>query len=246
MSDDLEHPIVWSDDRVARLWDYYSRNDVVSDLYFSKVYGGHILRKAGLSPSTALRVLDFGCGPGYIWDHIRSAGRPWLYTGLDFSADSVRALRTRGATEPGFEGAVHATSLPCELPSASFDAILLLEVVEHLADDRLRDTIVETRRLLKPGGKLIVTTPNAEELPREAQLCPECGAVFHRWQHVRSWTAQSLAAAITGHGLSHDHTWIGHWADQWWYGWLFNRAARYWMKRRIDLHMLAIFTRPVS
>ncbi|HQR70361.1 MAG TPA: class I SAM-dependent methyltransferase [Burkholderiaceae bacterium] len=244
MTKDLEHSIVWTDDKVARLWNFYSRSRVVNDLYFSKVYGRFVLKRAALRGSKALRLLDFGCGPGYMWDHIRGTGLNWRYTGLDFSADSVAALQARCAGESGFEGVVHASCLPSSLPPASFDAILLLEVVEHLDDDRLHETIRETRRLLKPGGRLIVTTPHAEDLQQEMQFCPECGAVFHKWQHVRSWTSEGLQAVMTEGGLAHERTWIGHWSDHWWYGWLFNRAARSLLHRRTDPHMMAVFAKP--
>ena len=244
MSKDREHPIVWNDENVRRLWDYYSQSPAFRDLYFSKIYGQFVLRRAGLPLDEPLRLLDFGCGPGYMLDHVRQRASKWQYTGLDFSASSVESLNARGASLPGFQGAVHATNLPCQLPSASFDAVLLLEVVEHLADDRLHSTIDEARRLLKPDGVLVVSTPHAEDLNQETLLCPDCGALFHNWQHVRSWTDQSLRSAMAQHGLVHGRTWIGNWADHWWYGWVFNRAARYWLKRRIDTHMLATFLNP--
>ena len=119
-----------------------------------------------------------------------------------------------------------------------------LEVVEHLTDDRLHETIRETRRLLKPGGRLIVTTPHAEDLQQEMQFCPECGAVFHKWQHVRSWSADGLRSVMAEAGLVHQRTWIGHWADRWWYRWLFRHAARTLLQRRTDPHMLAVFANP--
>ena len=244
MTESLEHKILWTDDKISRLWNYYSRSRIASDLYFSKVYGGFVLQRSQLPASASLRVLDFGCGPGHIWDHIQRFGKKWRYTGLDFSADSVMALQTRGASKPGFEGAVHAANLPSHLQSASFDAVLLLEVIEHLTDDQLHSTIAEIKRLLRPGGRLVVSTPHAEDLERETQYCPECGAVFHRWQHMRSWTEDSLQSVMAKHDLVHERTWIGHWGDHWWYGWLFNRAARYWLRRRIDPHMLATFSRP--
>jgi SAM-dependent methyltransferase len=236
-----EHPIEWDDAKVSRLWDYYSRNRPFRDEYFAKIYGGFALRRAGLSRTAKLRVLDFGCGPGHIWDHIRRRGVPWRYTGLDFSADSVAALQRRAAGETGFEGAVVASGLPCSLPSGHFDAVLLFEVVEHLTDDRLEGTIQEIRRLLKPGGLLVVTTPNAEDMALDTRFCPECGAVFHQWQHVRTWTPEGLSSRLSQRGLIHERTWVGHWDDHHVPGWLFNRAAKVWLHRRIDIHMLAVF-----
>lgn len=237
-------PISWTDESVTRLWDYYASSPVHRRLYFSKVYGRSILKRSRLPLSKPLRVLDFGCGRGDLWAHISIVARRWSYTGLDFSAESVDELRSVAARATGFDGAVHVTELPSSLVNASFDAILLIEVVEHLSDEHLRGTIAEAFRLLKPSGRLVISTPHREDLREEEQLCPECGVKFHRWQHVRTWTRDSLKYAIEEHGLLHASTWVGHWGDQWWYGWLFNRAAKVLRGSRLDPHMLSTFVKP--
>jgi SAM-dependent methyltransferase len=63
---------------------------------------------------------------------------------------------------------------------------------------RLLETM---RRMLKPEGVAIITTPNREELEKSQIFCPQCQSVFHRWQHVRSWDASSLSSAAWAHGL---------------------------------------------
>ncbi|HEY7484010.1 MAG TPA: hypothetical protein VH912_06060 [Streptosporangiaceae bacterium] len=47
--------------------------------------------------------------------------------------------------------------------------------------------------LLRPSGYLIVTTPNRERLASKDVLCPSCGTIFHRGQHVRTVDAEQLA-----------------------------------------------------
>ena len=47
----------------------------------------------------------------------------------------------------------------------------------------------------------MITTPNEEVLSNNAVFCPECGHEFHRWQHLRSWSADSLASALARHGF---------------------------------------------
>ena len=71
------------------------------------------------------------------------------------------------------------------------------EFIEHLTDEVLENTIKEIKRVIKPGGYLIVTTPNDENLQNETTICPECGCVFHRWQHVRSWNISSIKTYLT-------------------------------------------------
>jgi len=197
-----EHPIEWDDVKVSRLWDYYSRTPPYSEMYFSRVLGDRILRRSGLPLQRPLEVLDFGCGPGFLWDHMVALGAQWRYTGLDFSADSVAAVRERGAGHARFRDASCVSRLPSELPADQFDVVLLIEVVEHLKDEYLDAALAETARVLKHGGVAVITTPNQEDLARSTKLCPECGAVFHEWQHVRNWSGDTLTARVARHGFA--------------------------------------------
>lgn len=190
-----EHPIEWDDAKVSRLWDYYSRTPPYSEIYFSKVVGDRVLTESEL-PSQPLDVVDFGCGPGFMWEHIRRMRPAWRYVGLDFSPESVRKVIEKGAGNPQFGGAHHLASLPSTLPSSHADVVMLIEVVEHLRDEHLRGTLTEAARLLKPGGVLLITTPNEEDLNKATRFCPECGSIFHEWQHLRSWSVRSLSQAV--------------------------------------------------
>ncbi len=78
---------------------------------------------------------------------------------------------------------------------------MFIEVIEHLDDDALAEVLAVLRQLVTPDGLILITTPNDENLPKSHVFCPETGKVFHRWQHVRSWTADSLTAHLTDHGL---------------------------------------------
>lgn len=196
------HEIEWNDRQVSRLWNYYSLTPPYSELYFARRFGRLLVAHAGLPTGEALEVLDFGCGPGFMWDHIRALGANWHYTGLDFSPDSVAALDGRARGQPGFRGAILAGELPTALPSEGFDVLLLIEVVEHLKDMYLDGTLREAARLLRPGGVLVVSTPNEEDLALSRNFCPECGAIYHEWQHVRSWSAGSLRDCLGAHGFS--------------------------------------------
>ena len=239
-----EHRIIWDDAKVSRLWNYYSRHRPFCDEYFAKVYGRFVLRRLGLPLRQPLEVLDYGCGPGFVWDHLSAADARWRYTGLEFSNDSLDAFKARSrSNDRGEPRTIAVRELPSELPSATFDLVLLLEVVEHLEDARLHATLAEVARVLKPGGVLAITTPNDEDLELESRICPECGSVFHQWQHVRSWTADSLQAALEPHGFRVARLWRGHWDDHHLLGWIYNRAARHLLGRRRDPHMLGIFTR---
>ncbi len=193
------HEVVWTAERSRRFWDFISTSPAYEDLYFSRRVGDALLgfaRAHGVPLGG--RVLDFGCGPGYLLE--KMAARGIAAEGVDFSRESVEKARQRlGA---GAAGRVRlAEAIPTTLAAGSFDAVFLVETVEHLLDDDLEPTLAELRRLTRPGGDIVVTTPNDEELGRSMVMCPECGCVAHRMQHVRSWSAESLTAALARHGF---------------------------------------------
>lgn len=196
------HKICWDDEKVSRLWNYYSTTVPYSEIYFSKLFGTKLLTKSGLPLDQELLVLDFGCGPGNIWDHLQSLGAKWKYTGVDFSSEAVAQIQHKAGTSSHFVGAHHITGLPTLFPSCSFDVILLFEVLEHLNDSYLENTLSEAGRLLKDGGIMVVSTPNEELLAECEKFCPECGAIFHEWQHVRSWSLDTLTRYVGKFGFT--------------------------------------------
>jgi 2-polyprenyl-3-methyl-5-hydroxy-6-metoxy-1,4-benzoquinol methylase len=100
------------------------------------------------------RLLDFGCGGGTFLRRMREHG--WRATGLDISAETVERLR-------GLNLDVLQGTLPHpELAPGSFDLVTMWHSLEHVPDPR--HTLVEARRLLAPGGKLLVAVPNIDSL----------------------------------------------------------------------------------
>ena len=199
-----QHDIEWDDAKIARLWDYYSA--VESTPYFSDLHGGDLLKATGLPLSAPLRHLDFGCGNGYLWDHLKRMRASWRYTGIDFSAKSVETVQAKSLSDPHFEQAFQIRSLPTPLPAEGYDVVTIIEVVEHLNDDYLLTTLTEATRLLRPGGHLVISTPNSERLKDNHKFCPDCGSIFHEWQHVRSWTQHSLGDYVVKFGFAVERT----------------------------------------
>lgn len=100
------------------------------------------------------RLLDVGCGLGYLLEAARSRG--WEAVGVDPSPYSVQRAKAKGFE--AHEGLLHSVGLP----DASFDAVALLQVVEHLLDPHA--LLAECKRLLRPGGAILVETPNPASL----------------------------------------------------------------------------------
>ena len=81
--------------------------------------------------------------------------------GLEFERASAAETEARFAREPLFEGIEVAETLPNGLPDASFDRVLLVEVVEHLLDDQVEATLAEVARVLDERAERIVGTSGA-------------------------------------------------------------------------------------
>lgn len=129
------------------------------------------------------RLLDVGCGGGRFLRRMQKRG--WQVVGTDFDEQATRKVTERYGIE------THVGDLPqCKLPAESFDAITLSQAIEHLYDPRA--TLNECLCLLKPGGLLVMTTPNATSLG-----AAEFGAAWRGWEaprHLHLFTVESLAA----------------------------------------------------
>ncbi len=98
------------------------------------------------------RVLDAGCGRS-LFTEIRP---DWPFTIVAADVDHD-LLASRKAQFPGVHWLV-GDAHPLPFRDASFDALFAGELVEHLPDPR--PGLAEFRRVLRPGGTLILTTPN--------------------------------------------------------------------------------------
>ena len=111
-----------------------------------------------LAAGPGVRVLDAGCGRGEVLFACARAGAE--VAGIDYSQDAVEITRETLSEFPGADvrrGDV--TDLPWE--DASFDRILFSDVIEHLDPPQTVPALSEFRRVLRPGGYLIVhTAPN--------------------------------------------------------------------------------------
>ena len=190
----------WTDEHVRRFWEYESQ---FPGNYFSYKYRNRLVPRLRGALSGKTRVLDFGCGGGFLIPALSKVADE-VY-GVDFSPTSVELTKERSASIPNFRGAWSPTeALDMGL---RFDGILAVEVIEHLSDEQLGQTLDIIKRMLEPGGVIVFTTPNDEDLAASRLYCPECDHVYHRWQHVRSWSANSLSAFLASHGFTGIEAW---------------------------------------
>ncbi|MCI0586272.1 MAG: class I SAM-dependent methyltransferase [Planctomycetes bacterium] len=100
------------------------------------------------------RVLDLGCGDGFLMGLVGTRFRS--VTGLDYEHEGLQLARMMLSGREGTEfvqGSCHDLPFACR----SFDVVMLADVIEHLA--RPDSCLAEVARTLRPGGRLVLTTP---------------------------------------------------------------------------------------
>jgi SAM-dependent methyltransferase len=140
-----------------------------------------------------MRLVDIGCSRGQFLDFAARAG--FAAEGVEPAADIAAAARASGLN-------VHTGLLEEQrYPDAAFDAASLFEVVEHLREPL--PLLGEIRRILKPGGILVISTGNAASWTVDVM-----GA---RWDyfhiekdggHISFFSPQSIAALARNAGFS--------------------------------------------
>lgn len=119
------------------------------------------LKLAATVPSR--RVLDVGCGDGGVASAIAQLQNGRV-VGIDIAEVAVQATRQRGLEAYRLD--IDRQELP--FADGTFDLVYMAEVIEHLV--RPDRAIAEIKRVLQPGGHLILTTPNLACLPNRLLL----------------------------------------------------------------------------
>lgn len=103
----------------------------------------------------SVTICDLGCGRGWISNHLSDFGQ---VHGVDLSLEGVKQAQKRWQHVQFEQGDI--TRFRCE---TKFDVVVSSEVIEHVED---KQAFFETvRHLLRPGGHLIITTPNQKLFP---------------------------------------------------------------------------------
>ena len=145
------------------------------------------------SRSSGLDLLDVGCGTGWYIEELS----PLLAaaTGIDLSANMLSVARHRLPNAVLLQA--DARSLP--FPSARFDVVLCTRVLSHLS--RIEPAIQEMRRLLRPGGLLVVSNVDAGHRYEQTRLPFGANHVFaDTFKHDR----ETILSATEGRGFVAD------------------------------------------
>jgi SAM-dependent methyltransferase len=153
---------------------------------------GDILQAIG----NAERILDLGCGTGWIVQACRSQGIAGF--GLDID---IHALRLAPTPAPLMCGSV--TDLP--FASSSFGAVVAKDILEHLLYPGY--AMKEIRRVLRPRGVLWISTPHAGSR-----------RFYDDYTHIRPFTIQSMRSLLEDHGFAlKSFFYSGSWPGMGWF-----------------------------
>lgn len=136
------------------------------------------------------KLLDVGCGGGRFLNRMKKRG--WQVEGIDFDEQATQRVASR------YQIKTYVGDLTqCALPDNSFDAITMSQTIEHLYDPLT--TLRESLRILKPGGILIMTTPNVDSIGVH-----EFGQFWRGWEaprHLHLFSVDSLQRITQGAGF---------------------------------------------
>lgn len=187
--------IQWTQQLVNKFWDGVAQTELDS-LSFGKVAGPQLLNLISNYLVPGRSYLDFGAGSGHVVQLLLDRGLN--VAGFDPSPDRQALLLGKVGQYENFLGVMGADS------EKQFDVVLLMEVVEHVLDEDFAAVLARVSSFVKPGGYLVVSTPNNENLESSSVYCPVSETLFHPWQHVRSFTPSQLEKCFNKIGFSTD------------------------------------------
>jgi ubiquinone/menaquinone biosynthesis C-methylase UbiE len=140
---------------------------------------------------TGHRVLDAGCGSGPILADLRDRGA--VVTGFDSSAGMLEQARRRLGADADLFLADLADPLP--FPDGTFDDVVVSQALHYLAD--WGPTLTEFRRVLKPGGRLIVSEEHPSATFLGDRLSGGTSEYFGTRARTEVWTMGEGTAELT-------------------------------------------------
>jgi SAM-dependent methyltransferase len=186
---------LWTRYSSAYFWDEYLPSYGVHDGQFD--LRDFDIRYHAMLEMVAARVpppgnlLEIGAGAGFFLKAAERAG--WKVSGTEILEAGIDFARSRLGLEITHEAAEQLGA-----PDRSADVVAMFEVIEHLLDPRV--VLRRVRSVLRPGGLVVLSTPNFNSLSRRA--LGSGWAVLSPAEHVYYFTKGSLRQLLTQAGFS--------------------------------------------
>ncbi len=168
-----------------KIWDYFQNEEIES---FEGSYGrlAYILKNCKNK-----KVLNIGVGGGVL-EKMAISHNVDIYC-LDPSEKSINKLQKLLGEKKAKVG--YSQNIPFK--NGFFDIVIMSEVLEHLDNNVIFDTLTDVNRVLANNGKFIGTVPYNENLNEQIVICPKCGEKFHKWGHIQSFDTERLKIILS-------------------------------------------------
>jgi len=148
------------------------------------------LRTMFLGTAVAGRLLEVGCGSGHFLNRMRLGG--WQVQGTDFDPAVAQRVRNKYGLQ------IDVGDLAAlRYPEGTYDAVAMSQVIEHVHEPLA--LLKECRRVLRPGGRIVLSTPNAAGLAHRRYGRYWRGLEPPRHLHI--FTPSALAECVRASGL---------------------------------------------
>jgi ubiquinone/menaquinone biosynthesis C-methylase UbiE/uncharacterized protein YbaR (Trm112 family) len=171
----------------ARQFDYFRERPCKASDEEAKRLHETIMDKL---PSKSKLILDVGCGSAWVANNLCPKGIEVI--SFDISYDNPAKAIKKYPFENHHALVGDAFNLPFE--DESFDGIVASEIIEHVADPRA--FIKELFRVIRQGGKLVITTPYDEKIVYS--LCIHCNRPTPIHAHLHSFTEKGILSLTNG------------------------------------------------
>jgi SAM-dependent methyltransferase len=154
-------------------------------------------------------IIDLGCGDGSALAIAAEHNPAHRFAGIDWSGDALRQAQAAGLTV--MRASVSGGSLP--VADGAADVVIMSELIEHLVDPD--GAVAEARRILRPGGSLLLSTPNLAAWYNRGLLAFGIQPIFSEVSlhgvfgrpgrvvagHLRLFTRRALTEFLTASGF---------------------------------------------
>ena len=154
-------------------------------------------------------IIDLGCGDGSALAIAAEHNPAHRFAGIDWSGDALRQAQAAGLTV--VRASVSGGSLP--VADGAADVVIMSELIEHLVDPD--GAVAEARRILRPGGSLLLSTPNLAAWYNRGLLAFGIQPIFSEVSlrgvfgrpgrvvagHLRLFTRRALTEFLTASGF---------------------------------------------
>lgn len=154
-------------------------------------------------------IVDLGCGDGSALAIAAEHNPAHRFAGIDWSGDALRQAQAAGLTV--LRASVSGASLP--VADGAADVVIMSELIEHLVDPD--GAVAEARRILRPGGSLLLSTPNLAAWYNRGLLAFGIQPIFSEVSlrgvfgrpgrvvagHLRLFTRRALTEFLTASGF---------------------------------------------